>query len=65
MFLQLLYSGISNGALYAIIAFGFVVVYNVAGWLNFPQGMYLFMGAFIALKLASYNLPLPYSAHLI
>jgi len=59
MFLQILIAGFSNGALYAVIAFGFVVVFNVAGWIKFPQGMYLFVGAFLALTFMSLNLPLP------
>ncbi len=59
MFLQILIAGFSNGALYALIAFGFVAVNNVAGWLNLPQGMYLFVGAFLALMFMSLSLPLP------
>ena len=62
MFLQVLIAGVSNGSLYALIAFGFVVVFNVAGWLNLPQGMYLFLGAFLALTFMSLNLPLPAAA---
>ena len=59
MFLQLLSNGVSMGAIYALVAFGFVVVFNVTGWLYFPQGNYLFIGAFFALTFLGLNLPLP------
>lgn len=58
MFTQILTSGFSNGALYALIAFGFVVIFNVTGWINFPQGQYMFIGAFFALSFISLNIPL-------
>ena len=59
MILQLLISGLTNGSFYSLIAFGFVVVFNVTSWLNFPQGMYMFFGAFFALLFISMDLPLP------
>ncbi len=59
MFLQALISGVYNGALYALIALGFVVIFNVSGWLNFPQGQFMFIGAFLTLTFLSLNLPMP------
>ncbi len=59
MVLQLLVSGISNGALYALIAFGYVVIFNVTGWLNFPQGQYMFIGAIFTLFFFEMGIPLP------
>ncbi len=62
IFLQLLVSGLANGAVYAIVAFGYVVIFNVAGWLNFPQGNYMMFGAFFTLTFLALNLPLPVAA---
>jgi len=62
IFLQLLASGLSNGAVYALVAFGYVVIFNVAGWLNFPQGNYMMFGAFLTLTFLALNLPLPVAA---
>jgi branched-chain amino acid transport system permease protein len=59
MVLQLLISGLSNGALYALIAFGYVIVFNVTGWLNFPQGQYMFVGAFFTLTFLALGMPMP------
>ena len=59
MALQLLANGVTMGSLYALAAFGFVVIFNVTGWLNFPQGNYMFFGAFLTLTFLSLNLPLP------
>ncbi len=61
MFLQLLIGGLSNGALYALVAFGFVVIFNVARWLNFPQGQYMLFGGFLTIMFMSY-MPLPVAA---
>ena len=62
IFLQLLVSGLANGAVYALVAFGYVVIFNVAGWLNFPQGNYMMFGAFFTLTFLALNLPLPVAA---
>ena len=62
IFLQLLVSGLANGAVYALVALGYVVIFNVAGWLNFPQGNYMMFGAFFTLTLLGLNLPLPVAA---
>jgi branched-chain amino acid transport system permease protein len=52
-FLQFLFSGITSGAIYALIALGFCVVHNTMGIVNFTQvdfvslgGMFLFTGLF-------------------
>ncbi len=62
IFLQLLTSGLANGAIYALVAFGYVVVFNVAGWLNFPQGNYMMFGAFFTVAFLALNMPLPVAA---
>ncbi|BBO90233.1 branched-chain amino acid ABC transporter permease [Desulfosarcina ovata] len=51
--LQFIFAGITNGAIYALIALGFCVVHNTIGIVNFAQvdfvslgGMFLFSGLF-------------------
>lgn len=58
--MQFLVSGITVGGTYALIAVGFVVIYNVTGVLNFAQGEFAMLGA---LTMASMNkLGLPFAA---
>jgi branched-chain amino acid transport system permease protein len=45
-FLQLLIAGISLGAIYALIALGFTIVYRSSRVINFAQGELLALGAF-------------------
>ncbi|GAB0168257.1 branched-chain amino acid ABC transporter permease [Lysinibacillus sp. CTST325] len=56
--LQLLFSGLTIGAIYALIAVGFVIIYNVTGILNFAQGEFVMFGALISISLVKANLPL-------
>lgn len=46
--LQLLISGIGIGAVYAIVALGFTLVWNASGTVNFAQGQLVMVGAYIA-----------------
>ncbi len=46
--IQFLISGISSGAIYALIALGFNVVQNATGIVNFAQGDFLVLGGFLA-----------------
>jgi branched-chain amino acid transport system permease protein len=45
-FLQLLFAGVSLGAVYALVALGFTVVYRASRVINFAQGGLLALGAF-------------------
>ncbi|TSI04543.1 branched-chain amino acid ABC transporter permease [Lysinibacillus sp. BW-2-10] len=56
--LQLLFSGLTLGAIYALIAVGFVVIYNVTGILNFAQGEFAMLGALISISFVNMNVPL-------
>jgi branched-chain amino acid transport system permease protein len=47
---QFLVSGITVGSIYALIALGFVVIYNVTGIINFAQGEFAVYGAFAAIS---------------
>jgi branched-chain amino acid transport system permease protein len=45
-FLQFLVGGIAVGALYALVALGFVIIYKATGVINFAQGALLLLGAY-------------------
>ncbi|MFW6197977.1 MAG: branched-chain amino acid ABC transporter permease [Myxococcota bacterium] len=49
---QLLFSGLALGAVYALIALGFVVIYRASQVFNFAQGEFLSFGAFMMVALA-------------
>jgi len=50
--IQLLASGLALGAIYALIALGFVVIYRASQVFNFAQGELLASGAFIMVMLS-------------
>jgi branched-chain amino acid transport system permease protein len=56
---QLLFSGLTVGAVYAVIALGFTVVYNATGVVNFAQGEFLMLGAMLAATGVLHGVPLP------
>ncbi|WP_042348068.1 branched-chain amino acid ABC transporter permease [Bacillus massiliigorillae] len=56
--LQLLFSGLTIGSIYALIAIGFVIIYNVTGVLNLAQGEFAMFGAMISISLLNAGLPL-------
>lgn len=47
-FLQLVFQGIALGSQYALIALGFVVIYKATGVINFAQGGFVLVGAYLA-----------------
>jgi branched-chain amino acid transport system permease protein len=51
--LQLIYSGIALGMIYAVIAFGYQLTFATSGTLNFGQGDALMLGALVGLTLVS------------
>jgi branched-chain amino acid transport system permease protein len=48
-FLQQIVNGVSLGAIYALIALGYTMVYGIAGTINFAHGDIYMVGAFISL----------------
>lgn len=46
-FIQLTVNGLANGAILALAALGFVVIYKATGVLNFAQGEFLLIAAFV------------------
>jgi len=55
---QYLLSGIAAGGIYALMAVGFVTVYNVLGIINFAQGEFAMFGALVAASLVAHGVPL-------
>ena len=53
-FLQYLINGISIGAVYAIIALGYTMVYGIAKMLNFAHGDVIMVGAYMSYCVTSY-----------
>ncbi len=59
-FLQLLVAGIATGALYALMAMGFVLVYRATRVVNFAIGEFLLVGGYLTYTL-NLVLPLPWA----
>ena len=56
--LQLVLNGIVAGSIYSLVALGFVVIYKSTSVLNFAQGEFMMLGAYVCLSLAvQYHLP--------
>jgi branched-chain amino acid transport system permease protein len=59
-FAQLVINGLMVGALYTLIAMGFVLIYKASEVINFAQGEQVMIGGYLALMmLSSVRLPLP------
>lgn len=56
-FTQLLVSGTALGAVYALVALGFTVIYRATRIFNFAQGELLALGAFLMSTLHGWGLP--------
>jgi len=44
--LQLLFTGLGIGSIYALVALGFVLIYRTTNVVNFAQGDFAMLGAF-------------------
>lgn len=51
--LQLFISGIANGCVYGLIALGFVLIYKATEAVNFAQGDFMTLGAFLTIGLVN------------
>lgn len=56
--LQLFVDGLAMGSIYALIALGFVLVYVAVNVVNFAQGDFIMVGAFICLALFTAGIPI-------
>jgi branched-chain amino acid transport system permease protein len=57
--LQYLISGLTNGAIYALIALGFGIIYNTTAIINFAQGEMVMLGALCAISIYHLEPSLP------
>jgi branched-chain amino acid transport system permease protein len=57
-FLQLLFSGVATGSIYALAALGFTLLWQASGTINFAQGEFVMLPAFMMLALGAAGLPL-------
>ncbi len=57
--LQYLISGLTNGAIYALIALGFVIIYHATTIINFAQGEMVMLGALCAISIYHHYPSLP------
>ncbi|HHD64124.1 MAG TPA: branched-chain amino acid ABC transporter permease LivH [Desulfobulbaceae bacterium] len=62
-FVELFFSGLTRGSIYALIALGYTMVYGIIGLINFAHGEIYMIGAFTALitstVLSIFGFPLP------
>ncbi len=52
-FIELVFSGLTRGAIYALIALGYTMVYGIIGLINFAHGEIYMIGAFTAFIVAT------------
>ncbi|MBE9638549.1 branched-chain amino acid ABC transporter permease [Salipiger mangrovisoli] len=60
--LQFLFSGLTVGAVYALVALGFTIIYNASDVVNFAQGEFVMLGGMITVFTFEAGLPLPLAA---
>jgi branched-chain amino acid transport system permease protein len=61
-FLQFFFSGLTVGAVYALVALGFTLIYNASDVINFAQGEFVMLGGMLTVFLGLAGLPLPLAA---
>ncbi|MEZ5779622.1 MAG: branched-chain amino acid ABC transporter permease [Paracoccaceae bacterium] len=60
--MQFLMSGVTVGAVYALVALGFTIIYNASDVVNFAQGEFVMLGGMITVFADQAGLPLPLAA---
>ena len=61
-FFQFLMSGLTVGAVYALVALGFTLIYNASDVVNFAQGEFVMLGGMVTVFVAAAGVPLPLAA---
>ncbi|PON18354.1 hypothetical protein C2W62_08305 [Candidatus Entotheonella serta] len=57
MFLQQVIGGLATGSIYALIALGFILIFKATDVINFAQGEFLMVSAFMAKTLIDWLHP--------
>jgi branched-chain amino acid transport system permease protein len=57
-FLQLFFSGLATGSIYALAALGFTLLWQASGTINFAQGEFVMLPAFMLLGFVSLGTPM-------
>jgi branched-chain amino acid transport system permease protein len=60
--LQFLLSGVTVGAVYALVALGFTIIYNASDVVNFAQGEFVMLGGMLTVFAYTSGAPLPLAA---
>ena len=60
--LQFVFSGLTVGAIYALVALGFTLIYKASDIINFAQGEFVMLGGMITVFAALAGMPLPVAA---
>lgn len=58
-FIQYLFTGVTVGATYALVALGFTLIYNSSHVINFAQGEFLMIGGMATVSFVGMGLPMP------
>lgn len=58
-FIQLIFSGLATGSIYALAALGFTLLWQASGTINFAQGEFVMLPAFAMLGFMAVGAPLP------
>ncbi|MEO1198224.1 MAG: branched-chain amino acid ABC transporter permease [Pseudomonadota bacterium] len=61
-FLQFSFSGLTVGAVYALVALGFTIIYNASDVINFAQGEFVMLGGMVTVFAYAAGVPLPFAA---
>jgi branched-chain amino acid transport system permease protein len=61
-FVQYLFSGLTVGAIYALVAIGFTMIYNASDVVNFAQGEFVMLGGMVTVFLTLAGVPLALAA---
>lgn len=61
-FLQFTFSGLTVGAVYALVAVGFTLIYNASDVVNFAQGEFVMLGGMLTIFLGYAGVPTPLAA---
>lgn len=60
--LQFLVSGLTVGAVYALVALGFTLIHNASDVVNFAQGEFVMLGGMVTVFATAAGVPLPLAA---